>query len=169
MGRQSYTSKNTSTHFKQNKAYKYIKEDTQSIFDYGCGRFNDNKEWCEDKGIKWLGYDPYWLDEETNDDNLTNVELNGVDCIICSNVLNVIDNLDVIEDILKEVSSLAKENTLVIFSCYKGDNSGIGRETKKDCWQRNENYKYWMPRLGKYFEITKRDDDVYICISKNSN
>ena len=162
------TSKNTCTHFgKKNKAYQFISQETKSILDYGCGKYDDNEKYCKDLGITWMGYDPYWRDETFNETNLKYVKKYGVDCIICSNVLNVIDDLQTINDILNKINDLANNNTTIIFSCYKGNGKGIGKETKKDCWQRNENCKIWIPRLEQFFNVIKRDDDVYICSKKN--
>lgn len=161
------TSKNTCTHFgHKNKAYNFIPQTTKSILDYGCGKYDDNENYCKNLDILWLGYDPYWKDENYNNLNLDYVKNFGIDCIICSNVLNTIDDIDTILSILQCIYDLAKENTTIIFSCYKGNGKGIGKETKKDCWQRNENYKIWTPRLEQFFNIIKRDDDVYICEKK---
>ena len=77
--------------------------------------------------------------------------------IICSNVLNVLDTDAAVYDlvgrlcdiiIVKNDAGTYRMNPCYI-TVYEGDKSGIGRETKKDCWQRNE-------RLDKYLDWFNR-------------
>ena len=163
---QTRTSKMTSQNFKkENKAYQYIPPHTKMIFDYGCGRFKNNKDYCENKGIEWYGYDPYWKEDIENQKVLSFIEKNKdkLDCIVCSNVLNVIDNNEEVEKIISYLANISNSNTIVVFSCYRGDGTSIGKETKKDCWQRNEKPQIWKKRLSKYFNVMYNITDIFIC------
>ena len=160
---QEYSSKNTCQNFgKRNAAYKYLPPWTKFVFDYGCGKYDNNKIYCEDLGIEWVGYDKYWKDDNTI---LQYVEENKerLDCIICSNVLNVINDDETIYNIIEYLKSLAQKNTILIFSCYSGNKSNIGCETKKDCWQRNEKPNIWKKRLSEHFEVMYVISDIFVC------
>jgi hypothetical protein len=66
--------------------------------------------------------------------------------IVCSNVLNVIDDDIALVELIKKLCDAIvvqlNDGTYRMNTCfitvYEGNKSGIGRETKKDCWQRNE-------------------------------
>ena len=55
--------------------------------------------------------------------------------MICSNVFNVIKEKEVIYDLYKMIRSFEVPYFITV---YEGDKSWVGRETKKDCYQRNE-------------------------------
>ena len=64
--------------------------------------------------------------------------------MVCSNVLNVIDN----EEEIARISRIIRDLSLCYFvTVYEGDKSGKGRVTKYDCYQRNECVKEYL----KYF------------------
>lgn len=170
---QVLTSKNTCTNFNRpNKLYKYLPPCTKVVFDYGCGKYPHNENICIEKGIDWYGYDPYWKSEEENKlfiEKLNNVKLilneeNKNDFVfLCSNVLNVLDSETEIENILKFLYESGTIGSIYLFSCYRGNSSGIGKETKKDCWQRNEKPFIWKKRFEKHFSVLYILDDIFIC------
>ena len=55
--------------------------------------------------------------------------------MICSNVFNVIKEKEVIYDLYFMIASF---NVPFFITIYEGDKTWVGRETKKDCYQRNE-------------------------------
>lgn len=105
------------------------------ILDFGSGRYTDHiKQFVNQNWGIYYPYDPYWMSELQNE-----VSLNcKPDIIICANVLNVIKEEEVIKDI---IFGLLEFGCPIVFSIYEGDKSGIGKETKKGCWQRNEVFK----------------------------
>ena len=57
----------------------------RNVLDYGCGRYTDHvKAFVESKGFTYTGYDPYWKQDFDWSKHY--------DVVICSNVLNVIDD-----------------------------------------------------------------------------
>lgn len=140
---QKHTSKNTSVNHKK---VPYIVNHIDwkqfsggRCLDYGSGKLNPETFYIiSGEGIKYLPYDPYWLKEETNSKAMCLYPT----VVICSNLLNVIDSDKEVEYIHNYIRGLKVPYFIRI---YCGDKSGIGRETKKDCWQRNqviEDYLY---------------------------
>ena len=145
-----FTSANTSINSSKLPAiYKKIDfskfENSVSILDYGCGKFNNTKDYINSIGGKWFGFDPYNRDEEENKlalDSFSN-------CIICSNVLNVLFDSEAIFDIVKYIYARIKKSPQGAFiAVYEGNKSGHGKVTKKDCYQRNERTEEYL----KYFD-----------------
>lgn len=139
---QNYTSKNTSINKEKLPAiYKKINWETLNnnkssgiVLDYGCGRYTNHiQAYVENHGFRYVGYDKYW------NDNKENLECNP-DLIICSNVLNVIDDE---KEIKKIHSGILKYNKPYVITVYEGDGTGCGKKTKNDCYQKNQKTKYY--------------------------
>lgn len=127
-----------------------------TILDYGCGKYNTNREFAENCGCTWFGYDPYAKTTEEN-----NVAINcEPDYVICSNVLNVIDNDEVIKSIIADIKNMKVQ---AFFTIYEGNKSGVGKETKKNCWQRNEKVVDYIPMLREFYSTVIRDGNILIC------
>ena len=102
--------------------------------------------------MKWgatsyTAYDPYNIKDNINLD-----DYNGYfDTIYCTNVLNVIYDAYNILEIIENIAKLLKIDGIAIFTMYEGDKSGIGKETKPDCWQRNSKTKAytWLFEFAK--------------------
>ena len=139
---QTYTSANTSVNSKRLPAiYKKInwyriknRYGDLVVLDIGAGKYTQHiKEYIESKGGEYIPYDPYNLSPA---DNLyASANFHRATAIICSNVFNVIKEMDVIYDLH---GMITKYNVPYFISVYEGDKSWIGHETKKGCWQRNE-------------------------------
>ena len=151
---QSHTSKNTSVNSKKFPAI-YSKLDLQvlrddlyplhkhygyltQIFDYGSGRPNQAiHDYLLAHNFGRICYDPYWITERVNTINI----LKRKDVIVCSNVLNVIKDNDVMNSIH---SALHNSGIVYFITIYEGDKSGVGKESKADCWQRNQVIKSYL-------------------------
>lgn len=98
------------------------------LLDIGCGRYTDHiKEFVESKGFHYTGYDPYWAPDADLSERY--------DIIICSNVLNVIDDDEAMEALHQQILD---RNAVYFITVYEGDGRGIGRKTGKDTYQRNQ-------------------------------
>ena len=121
------------------------------ILDYGCG-YGKGKEFLESHyNCVVYNYDP-----DTRRGFLNGVEEfcasnNPQKIICCNNVLNVIDGS--LNEILHKISRIANMNDveLVVFKIYEGDGSGIGRQTGKKKWQRNEKTSTYVPAVKQFF------------------
>lgn len=147
---QKHTSANTSINKTKLPAVynNYNFEYGSRVLDYGCGKYTDHiKEKMNKLGCEWHGYDKYNQSDLVNNETETYMKM-GFDVGICANVLNVIDNIDTIKEIIKDVKDCCN---IAVFSIYEGNKSGVGSETKKDCYQRNEtidDYVELMKKMG---------------------
>lgn len=156
---QSFTSANTSINSAQFPfIYTHInwnKLRGKEVLDYGCGRYTEHiRTLMARYDINWYGYDPYWR----------NATLNGEaihcdpDIVICSNVLNVIKEDLIVSKIHDTIKYGYRPSMGYFIKVYEGDKTSIGKQTKEDCWQRNqptESYMY-SDEVVKYRIITER-------------
>ena len=124
------------------------------VLDYGCGKYTDHIRDClRRQGCALLPYDPFNQPVHVN-----LISMNYVDrCkkehvpvdVVCSNVLNVIDDADTIRNIANEIQTIVeKTGGTAYITVYEGDRSCIGRATGFDQYQRNEplrNYLKYFP------------------------
>lgn len=141
------TSKNTSINTSKLPAI-YNKIDWeqfrgQRVFDYGCGKIETVRnimKFLEPYDITLIPYDKFNLPSDYNRSSLQHMW--EADVYICSNVLNVIDSNDIIQDIIGEITYYSTKNSKIspkpfFFKIYEGDKSGLQKESQDDCWQRN--------------------------------
>lgn len=148
---QTYTSANTSINSAKLPAIynkidfkKAWEEGNHIIADYGCGKFDNAKDFVRGMGFKWLGYDRFNRSYGENKNFLDIVRFFTPYMMICSNVLNVIDS----DEEVQRIAQYIRCNSIHYFvTVYEGDKSGKGRTTKYDCYQRNERVKEYL----KYF------------------
>lgn len=171
---QKHSSKNTSVNIYHLPAVyskvnwrKYANTiDNCYVIDIGCGRIETQaliSKHLHNRQIRhFVPYDPNhqclisasMAVKLMNDEAVKKV-------IVCSNVLNVIDNESDLNaliasicnmSVIQESNGIYHMNPCYI-TVYEGDKSGIGRETKRDCWQRNEQL---MTYLGKFNDYIKQ-------------
>lgn len=154
---QIYTSKNTSVNVKNppkiytnRRAVEIMRG--KKVLDYGGGKYDIGVEKAKEYGADVSIYDPY------NRSNKHNKEVlgNDYDVAICSNVLNVIDD-DIARDVVCQ--EMAKNADTLLFMVYEGNKSGVGRKTKKDCWQENRKTETYVDEikiaLGNLYEVNQ--------------
>jgi hypothetical protein len=148
---QKYSSANTSINSTKlpasTKHIEWKKFTGKNFLDYGGGKFNNLVNFLQDNfNINCHVYDKFNRNWKEN--------LDALECkpagIICNNVLNVIEEMEVINSILNHIASF---DTVVYFSIYEGNKSGVGKITKSDCYQRNETIKEYVPMIKKYFSF----------------
>lgn len=122
------------------------------LFDLGCGKYTNHIR-AALPGIKYLPYDPYNQSEEVNNGSLAELVhaiRSGIPVnVVCSNVLNVIDDDATIWDTAGWLSEIIRATGCTGYvTVYEGDRSGTGRQTGIDQYQRNEplrNYLRFFP------------------------
>ena len=152
---QNYTSSATSINrTKLPAVYRKATLSAGLVFDYGCGKYTDHIEaFVKTPHRVYLPYDPYNQPDDVNRVSASYVT-NAMHAhypvdVICSNVLNVIDDTDTIRKIANDLQRIVEATGGTAYiTVYEGDRSCIGRATGNDQYQRNEplrNYLRFFP------------------------
>lgn len=123
------------------------------ILDYGCGKFDNTKEFFKDLGYGYYGYDPYNRDEKENEEAMANTDY---DYAMLSNVLNVIAEKRVRLQVLYDIKChLCQEGELYI-KIYEGNGSGVMKvnERRNSC-QLNLKTREYLPEVQAVFGVNQ--------------
>jgi len=140
------------------------------VMDYGCGKYIDHiRDHVFSLHKAYFPYDPYNLTDDENAATATLVcnamYLHIPVDVVCSNVLNVIDNDDTVRQVarhLEEITSATGGTAYV--TVYEGDRSGIGRQTGKDSFQRNAPLRDYV----RFFSIPVTVRNGMIIVNENN-
>lgn len=117
--------------------------------DIGGGKYKTATDFLAEKGVKNVIFDPYNRTEEENLRAVAEVSIHPPISATVSNVLNVIKSKHRRLNVLKKANNWAK---VTFISVYEGDGSGIGKETKDDCWQENRKLAEYIPEIEEVFQ-----------------
>ena len=152
---QKYKSDKTSVRKVSAVYTNYEFEKGAIVFDYGCGRFfEDTINFMKSYNVHMIGYDPYNRTKQENDKALKEVKAVKPQYIVCSCVLNVIMENEIIKNILTHIQEIAGEETKVIFNIYQGDRTRNGKVTSCG-YQRNEPTRDYVKLIEEFFEVSK--------------
>lgn len=148
---QTYTSASTSINSTKLPAvYRKAKLSAPFVLDYGCGRYTDHiKAYLNKQGRHFFGYDPYNQPERTNKKTMESLRI-ACDYglmmdVICSNVLNVIDDDRTVLFIAETIENIVnKTYGTAYITVYEGNRSSVGRRTGSDQYQRNEPLRNYL-------------------------
>lgn len=148
---QTLTSANTSINSTKLPAvYGKANLTASLVMDYGCGRYTDHiRKHVNDLHKTYLPFDPYNQPEERNAVTASLV-INAMYArfpvdVICSNVLNVIDDEDTVRKVARQVEEIVTcSGGTGYVTVYEGDRSGTGRQTGADQYQRNETLRSYL-------------------------
>ena len=139
--------------------------DNWCVIDFGCGRIETqrliSKKLKEHNIAQFYPYDPYhkcMVSKKQYEYNAYDPDRNKV--VVCSNVLNVINDDDILQKIIAALCNIivARDSKGIYrmqpcyITVYEGDKSGVGRLTKKDCWQRNERLPVYLDKFNNYIK-----------------
>lgn len=170
---QKITSADTSTS-RVNKIYTQFEfPDGSVILDYGGGKYDHNINYMATKGCRVLVYDPFNRDQAHNDAVINYVKQNGVNYVVCSNVLNVLESTEIIKDVLTKISYLVQvseakpqiSNCPALFVIYEKNKDGKSEVTNKG-FQRNQPYTWYIPFLKKFFANVEHKNGIINCSLK---
>ena len=170
---QKRSSKNTSvnTHHlpaiyhKVNWRHYACAADDYHVFDIGCGQlatqymaYDKLKQFGIQKFYPWDPNHRCIISKTKTVIEMSKTNTNKV--ILCANVLNVIDDDSALNSlialicdisVIQEPSGIYHMNPVFV-SVYEGDRSGVGRQTKQDCWQRNERLCIYLEKFNDYIK-----------------
>ncbi len=148
---QEHTSKATSinTVAAVYKKIKFMSRDV--VLDYGGGAYDSNAEFIKQRdGATVLVYDPFNRTEQHNQRVIQYFTQNPAYFVVCTNVLNVIKEDNVLMQALINMHSLMAPNGVLYISVYERDKSGVGCKTTKG-WQRNQKLVDYVPYVEQVF------------------
>ncbi len=157
---QTYTSANTSLHqiariYKNPASAKIIAK--KFVIDIGGGKYDDASNYAFDELDAYVHvYDKFNRNEDNNEYVLS---FDNYDVAIVSNVLNVIDDYDERISVLKLAKEKAKQT---LISVYEGDRSGVGKMSKKDCYQLNRKLGDYMDEVKTVFENAEKHGEFIL-------
>lgn len=166
---QKFTSSATSINSSKLPAvFKKAPFTARIVMDYGCGKYTDHIKAFVNAGHRaYLPYDPYNQPDDRNAATAT-IVCNAmyrsfpVD-VVCSNVLNVIDDDDTVRKIAHHIEQIATASGGTGYvTVYEGNRSGTGRQTGPDQYQRNEPLRSYL----KYFRNATVKNGMIIVSSK---
>ena len=148
--KQQYTSANTSINT-VSAVYKLIDTPNTVILDYGGGKYDTNAEYMLQKcNSRVLVFDPYNRTPEHNSKVIQYFKLNPAKIVVCSNVLCVIKEYEIILDILGNIRDLMDNYGILYIRVYERDKTGVGCSTTKG-WQRNQSRESYIPLIQQVF------------------
>lgn len=139
------------------------------IFDVGCGKWTKHiSSFAKENAIctYWHGYDPFNQTREHNakvagiawDEKMDLNEKRNPNVFISSNVLNVICGENRQREYLHSIFRMMKDCDECYITVYEGDKSGIGKLTKKDCWQENKKIIEYFGLVNNAYRDTHMSD-----------
>jgi hypothetical protein len=118
--------------------------------DWGGGKYDTATVYLSQQGVSNWIYDPY---NRTPWENRTALLQGPFDTATCSNVLNVIYNIEDRLVALKGIRDNLKVYGVAYITVYEGDKSGqVKVNVKKDSCQLNRRLKDYLPEIQKVFE-----------------
>ena len=148
---QSFTSCNTSINrTKLPAVFGKVSFPSRMIMDYGCGKYIDHiRSHVNGQGKAYLPFDPYNQPDDRNAATATivcNAMVRHVPIdVVCSNVLNVIDDDDTVRKVARHIEEITTATGGTGFiTVYEGNRSGIGKQTGADQYQRNEPLRSYL-------------------------
>lgn len=126
------------------------------VVDYGCGReVKHIVDFLTPFDIDYIAFDPYWGPITDKADITALIDSykrqNIMPVIICSNVLNVIPELD---EMWRTKQYIQQFKVPYFIKIYEGNKSCKGGESKPHCWQWNQPTRYYME--GYKFELIRK-------------
>lgn len=148
---QTYTSAGTSINSGRLPAvYGKARFSAPFVLDYGCGKYTEHiAQALHHQGRELFPYDPYNQPEEVNNRTIERVKTcirSGIPVdIVCSNVLNVIDDDGTVKYITDQIEELVRRTGGTGYvTVYEGNRSGTGRQTGPDQYQRNQPLREYL-------------------------
>lgn len=132
-----------------------FKSGTRNL-DIGGGKWDLGTDYMKSKGVESLVYDPYNRDKEHNQNAISTLK-NGkkFDTATIANVLNVIEEPEYREAVIKQAASAISDDGVAYFQIYEGSGNGKGGETS-DGWQNNRKTADYEQEIRKHFGDVKR-------------
>lgn len=135
--------------------------------DIGAGAFELGTDYLRSRGVENTPFDPYNRTRDVNNaalDTLRNGE--KYDTVTVANLLNVVQEPEIRDNIIKQAAHSVKPDGKAYFQVYESDRSGVGRQTKTggtdDNWQNARTLKSYQPDIERHFGKVESKDGMLI-------
>jgi hypothetical protein len=129
--------------------------------DIGGGRFDNATDWLRDRGVTNLIIDWFNRDRAFNEANINRVRGGQADTATASNVLNVIQESDARDLVIRQAADAIKEDGVAYFYIYEGDKSGTGKQTTSG-WQENRRTQDYIDEISQHFGDVTRQGQMIV-------
>lgn len=166
--KQEFTSANTSINNKKIPALftmsKATFEPDTVNFDIGGGKYDTATDYLYGLGVRSFVWDKYNRTEKWNKNVInTLIMCGGADTVTISNVLNVIKEQENRHELLEMAYVFSKPTATIYITVYEGDKTGIGKQTKTDCYQLNRKTAGYIEEISMVFPHVERHGKLIIC------
>ena len=170
---QKYKSSGTSVNSGRLPAIVHVWDDYiisgLTILDYGCGKYDNTREFLESKGFRYFGYDPFNRTKEEND---LAMKEHNYDYAILSNVLNVIAEKKVRLQIMYNIKRHLALSGVLYIKIYEGNGSGVIKvNEKKNSCQLNLKTREYLPEVEAVFGSrnvrTEWINGIHVIVAEN--
>lgn len=135
----------------------------KSVLDFGAGKIGKVDEFMKSNTKIYLPYDPFNRDGISNQLSLDDV--GSVDFILCSNVLNVVED-KILSNVIKVLADLtAKSQAGLCYVTVYHKSSLPKNRTVGNHFQRNEPAKWYLPHLKMHFTTVYLSKNVLSCFN----
>lgn len=122
------------------------------VCDYGCGKYVEHiRAKVLETASGYFPFDPCNQSCARNELARYSGERRLFDMVYMCNVLNVIDSIETIRNVVYTGYNWLRNNGKLVIQIYEGDRTGIGRQTKIDCYQRNELTSQYLRNIYLWF------------------
>lgn len=135
--------------------------------DIGAGAFELGTDYLRSRGVENTPFDPYNRATDANNaalDTLRNGE--KYDTVTVANLLNVVQEPEIRDNIIKQAAHSVKPDGKAYFQVYESDRSGVGRQTRTggtdDNWQNARTLKSYQPDIERHFGKVESKDGMLI-------
>jgi hypothetical protein len=129
--------------------------------DIGGGRFDNATNWLRDRGVTNLIIDWFNRDRAFNEANIDRVRGGQADTATASNVLNVIQEPEARDLVIRQAADAIKEDGTAYFYIYEGDKSGTGKQTTSG-WQENRRTQDYIDEISQHFGDVTRQGQMIV-------
>lgn len=166
--KQEFTSANTSINKNKIPALftmsKVTFEPDTVNFDIGGGRYDTATDYLRGLCVRNLVWDKYNRAEKWNKNVINELVMcGGADTVTISNVLNVIKEQEIRHELLEMAYAFSKPTAAIYITVYEGDKTGIGKQTKTDCYQLNRKTAGYIEEISMVFPNVERHGKLIIC------
>ena len=135
--------------------------------DIGGGSFDNFTNALLEIGVQNVVYDPFNRSPEHNQSAVNTIKDGGADTVTINNLLNVIEETENQEQILRQAENALREGGTVYIKIYEGKGDGQGLPTGKG-FQHNKKTKSYLNLVSRFFPNAKVSRGLIIATKEQS-